>query len=285
MNAAAKSKRPALGMGLDALLPDRLEGEFFLCPVEEVHPSPSQPRQEFDPETLEELAQSIREKGLIQPVVLRKRDTEGYELIAGERRWRAAQRAGLREIPAIVREASEEEVLELALIENLQREDLNPADEARGYRLLLDRTDLSQEELAQRIGKSRAAVANALRLLTLPPAALDALRSGSLTAGHARAVLAVEGEKERLEVLDEVLRRGLSVRQAEALAKRRARGRDVPHRRRDPDLKALEDRLSKDLGTKVVLKPAKRKGAGHIAIPYRSLDDLDRLLALLGTAR
>jgi ParB family chromosome partitioning protein len=268
-------------MGLDALLPDRLEGEFFLCPVEEVHPSPSQPRQEFDPETLEELAQSIREKGLIQPVVLRKREDGGYELIAGERRWRAAQRAGLREIPAIVREAGEEEVLELALIENLQREDLNPADEARGYRLLLDRTDLSQDDLAQRIGKSRAAVANSLRLLTLPPPALEALRSGALTPGHARAVLAVEGDKPRLEALDEILRRGLSVRQAEALAKRKGRGREAPHRRRDPDLKALEERLSKDLGTKVAVKPGRRKGAGHITIPYRNLDDLDRLLSLL----
>lgn len=274
-----KPKR-GLGSGLDALLPDRLEGEYFLCPVEDIHPSPSQPRQEFDPETLEELAQSIREKGLIQPVIVRKSDGGGYELIAGERRWRAAQRAGLTELPAIARDAGEEEVLELALIENLQREDLNPVDEARGYRLLLDRTDLTQEELAFRIGKSRATVANSLRLLSLPGEALEALRAGAITAGHARAILAADGEHARHEALAQIVGKALSVRQAEALVKRGVRDPQAP-RRRDADLKQLEERLARRLGTKVTVRPGKKKGAGQISIPFRSLDDLDRILALL----
>ena len=276
-----KAKRPALGMGLEALLPDRLEGEFFLCPIEEIHPSPNQPRQDFDPATLEELAQSIREKGLIQPVILRKGDKDGYELIAGERRWRAAQRAGLTELPAIVRETGADEVLELALIENLQREDLNPADEARAYRLLLDRTGVSQEDLASRIGKSRVAVANALRLLSLPREAFDALRAGTLTAGHARAVLAVEGEEARLAALREIIHKGLSVRQAEALSRKPAPKRPKTKGRRDPNLQSLEERLSKRYQTRVSIDPSKKRGTGKITIPYETLDDLDRILDLL----
>ncbi len=275
-----KRQRPALGMGLDALLPDRLEGEFFLCPVDEIHPSPQQPRQHFPEGTLEELAQSIREKGLIQPVVLRRSKPGAYELIAGERRWRAAQRAGLTEVPAIIRQAGEEEVLEMALVENLQREDLNPVEEAQAYRLLLDRTGLTQEAIAARLGRSRVAVANGLRLLSLPQAAIDALRQGTITAGHARAILSVEGDKARLDLLQEIVRRGLSVREAEALSRRPAR-HPPPKPPKDANIRALEDRLARHLGTRVALQPGKRKGSGHVSIEYRSLDDLDRLLSLL----
>lgn len=277
-----KPKHHALGkgLGLDALLPDRLEGEFFLCPIEDIHPSPNQPRQDFDSDTLEELAQSIREKGLIQPVILRKAEPAGYELIAGERRWRAAQRAGLTELPAIVRDTAADEVLELALVENLQREDLNPADEARAYRLLLDRTGVSQELLAARLGKSRVAVANALRLLALPPEAFEALRTGALTAGHARAVLAVEGDDARLLALREILHKGLSVRQAEALARKPA-SKPKTKPRRDPNLQTLEERLSKRYQTRIAIEPAKKKGSGKITIPYHTLDDFDRILDLL----
>jgi ParB family chromosome partitioning protein len=280
MTHPAKKHRTALGSGLDALLPDRLEGEFFLCPVEEIHPSPHQPRQHFPEGTLEELAQSIREKGLIQPVIVRRSAEGSYELIAGERRWRAAQKAGLTEVPAIVRDADEEEVLELALVENLQREDLNPVEEAQAYRLLLDRTGLSQEALAGRIGKSRVAVANALRLLTLPPEALEALRDGSITPGHARAILSCSGDEARRDLLRHILRRGLSVREAEQLARRPAA---VPEPRppKDPNVRDLEARLARRLGTRVTLQPGRRRGAGSIRIDYRSLDDLDRLLSLL----
>ncbi len=282
--SAAKKTRLALGQGLDALLPDRLEGEFFLCPVEEIHPSPLQPRQQFDDGPLEELAQSIREKGLIQPVIVRRVLSGGYELIAGERRWRASQRAGLTEVPVIIREASDDEVLEMALIENLQREDLNPVEEALAFRAVLERTGASQEQLATRLGKSRVAIANGLRLLTLSAPVLDALRSGAITAGHARAILTVEDEPTRLGLLSEIRRRGLSVRQAEDLARGGAvpKGKAAPKVPKDPDVRSLEERLTRTLGTRVALTPGKARGTGRLTIEYRSLDDLDRILSLVG---
>ncbi|WP_025323650.1 ParB/RepB/Spo0J family partition protein [Deferrisoma camini] len=275
-----KKRRPALGTGLDALLPDRLEGEYFLCPVEEIHPSPHQPRQDFDPEALDELAQSIREKGLVQPVIVRQDPAGGYELIAGERRWRAAQLAGITEVPAILRHADDEEVLELALVENLQRQDLNPVEEALAYRVLIERIGLTQDELARRIGRSRPAVANALRLLTLPDRALTALRSGRITAGHARAILSLEDEADRLGLLEEILRKNLSVRQAEELA-RRPRPRRPAAPAPDPNVRSLEERLSRRFGTRVRVVPGRKKGSGRLTIEYRNLDDLDRILELL----
>jgi len=278
----AQRKRAALGTGLDALLPDRLEGEFFLCPIEDIRPSPLQPRKDFDPDALEELARSIREKGLVQPVVVRPvPDGRGYELVAGERRWRAAQRAGLADIPAILREADDDEVLELALVENLHREDLNPVEEALAYRALIERVGLTQEELAARLGRSRSAVANALRLLALPQRALAALRSGRITAGHARAILSLPDERDRLGLLEEILRKDLSVRQAEALARQGGGAKARPVRSKDPDVRALEERLSRRLGTRVTVAPGRRKGSGRLTIEFRTLDDLDRILALL----
>jgi len=279
--AAKKAKRVALGMGLDALLPDRLEGEFFLCPIEEIYPSPHQPRKHFIDETIEELAQSIREKGLIQPVILKRGESDGYELIAGERRWRAAQKAGLSEVPAVLREAEEKEVLELALIENLQREDLNPVEEARAYRRLMDEAGLTQNEMASKIGKSRAAVANSLRLLGLPKAALEALENGVITAGHARAILAAQGERQS-QVFEAVVNKGLSVRQAEELASKaepeKAAGKPMPG---DPNIKALEERISRTLSARVSVKHGKAKGRGRITIEYASLDDMDRILEII----
>lgn len=273
--------RTALGMGLDALLPDRLEGEFFLCAVEDIHPSPHQPRQQFPEESLQELADSIREKGLIQPVILRRSEEGRYELIAGERRWRAAQRAGLKELPAVLREAGEEEVLELALIENLQREDLNPLDQAEAYQVLLEKLCLTQEEVAQRIGKSRVTVANTVRLLALPPAALKALRAGGITAGHARAILALAEEPEQLWLLNEIQSKNLSVRQAETIARTAQKAKPAKRGPRDPDLIALEQRLTRTIGTRVALKPGNRANTGTISIPYRNLDDLDRILGII----
>jgi ParB family chromosome partitioning protein len=279
--SADKKKRSALGMGIEALIPDRLQSDFFLCPVEEIRPSGSQPRKHFEVESLEELAQSIREKGVIQPLVLRKLPMgAGYELIAGERRWRAAQKAGLTEVPAILRKAEADEVLELALVENLQREDLNPLDEARAFKLLLDSTGSTQEEVAERIGKSRVAVANSLRLLALPDEALEALRAGVISAGHGRAILAVSPER-RIAFLRVIVAKGATVREAEALAKKPARKAKTAAPRRDADLRALEDRLAKALGARVTLKPGKKKGSGAIAIRYQSFDDLDRILSIM----
>lgn len=278
--SADKKKRSALGMGLEALLPDRLQSDFFLCPVEEIRPSVAQPRKHFEAESLDELARSIREKGVIQPLVLRKLPAGGYELIAGERRWRASQKAGLTEVPAILRKAEDEEILELALVENLQREDLNPLDEARAFKLLLDSSGRTQEEVAERIGKSRVAVANSLRLLQLPDEALDCLRTGAITAGHGRALLAAPAER-RVALLRQILQTGATVRQAEALAKRPARRAKAGGARRDADLKDLEQKLSKALGAKVSVVPGRKKGAGSLSIRYESLDDLDRLLGLL----
>lgn len=280
--AAKKGKRVALGMGLDALLPDRLEGEFFLCPIEEIYPSPHQPRKHFIDETIEELAQSIREKGLIQPVILKRGESDGYELIAGERRWRAAQKAGLSEVPAVLREAEEKEVLELALIENLQREDLNPVEEARAYRRLMDETGLTQSDMAAKIGKSRAAVANSLRLLGLPKTALEALENGVITAGHARAILSANGEKRQSAVFEAVVNKELSVRQAEELASKaepeKAAGEPMPE---DPNIKSLEERISRTLSARVSVKHGKAKGRGRITIEYASLDDMDRILEII----
>lgn len=276
----SRKKRSALGIGLDALLPDGLQGDFFLCPVERIHPSRSQPRKAFNQESIDELAASIREKGLIQPIVLRKLENDdGYELIAGERRWRAAQKAGIREVPAILRSAEAGEVLELALIENVQREDLNPVDEARAYKLLMDTTSMTQEEIAGRVGKSRVAVANSMRLLALAPEALEALRDGSITAGHARAVLSAP-EQRRKDLLREIVARGSSVREAERMAKRQV-GKKAPPKKRDPNLKNLEERLAKATGSKVSVSTGRRKGSGEIIIRYESLDDLDRLIAFL----
>lgn len=279
MTADIKKKKSALGMGLDALLPDGLQGDYFLCPIEKIHPSRSQPRKVFPQDSIEELAASIAENGLIQPVVVRKLGGEdGYELIAGERRWRAAQKAGITEIPAILRNAESGDVLTLALVENVQREDLNPVDESRAYKLLMDTTGMTQEEVSSKVGKSRAAVANSLRLLALPPEVLESLRNGEITAGHARAVLSAPDER-RIRILREILSRGSSVREAEKMAKTSPSNKKPAPK--DPDRKALEESLTKTLGTKVRITGAKKKGAGTLAIHFRNLDDLDRILEMI----
>lgn len=276
---ADKKKRPALGMGLDALLTDSLEGDYFLCPIEKIQPSPSQPRKIFPPESLEELAESVKEKGLIQPIVVRKLPGGEYELIAGERRWRAAQKAGLTELPAILRSAEAGEVLELALIENVQRENLNPVDEARAYKLLMDTSGMTQEAVSHRIGKSRVAVANSVRLLSLSPDILSEVERGAVTAGHARALLAAPPSV-RMELLRAIIARGLSVREAEALAAKPHKGKAPARLARSPDITAVEKRLSRALGSKVVLKSGKKKGSGAITIKFETLDEFDRLLEI-----
>jgi len=262
-------KASGLGRGLEALLP-KGSGGVVRLPLTAIRPSASQPRKRFSQESLEELAASIREKGLLQPLLVRPKG-EGYELVAGERRFRAAQMAGLSEVPAVVRDLTDREALELALVENLQREDLSPVEEARGYQTLLE-MGLTQEEVARRVGKARSTVANALRLLQLPEEVLEALDSGAITPGHARALLMLE-PGDRLWGLREVLQKGLSVRQAEALRERLGREKGP----KEPSPLSLE--LSRHLGLPVRVLGGKR---GKVVIHYRSLEELEALLERLG---
>jgi ParB family chromosome partitioning protein len=254
-----------------------------------VRPCPFQPRKDFTPEALQELTDSIREQGIIQPLIVRAQG-DGYELIAGERRWRAAQRAGLTEVPVIVREADDREVLELALIENLQRENLNPLEEAQGYAELTEKHQLRQEDVALKVGKSRAVVANALRLLKLPAEVQGYVRDGRLSVGHAKAILALNSAPEQSLASERVLKQGLNVRQTEALVAHlqqqmaatpghRANGSGTPI---VPDVHVanLENKLRERLGTKVQLRY--RQGKGALDIRFYSDDELERILQLLG---
>lgn len=266
------SKKPSgLGRGLEALLP-KTGGSVVRLPLSAIRPNPAQPRRRFSEEALEELAASIREKGLLQPLLVRPKG-DGYELVAGERRFRAAQMAGLQEVPALVRDLTDPEALELALVENLQREDLSPVEEARGYQALLG-MGLTQEEVAKRVGKARSTVANALRLLQLPEEALEALEEGQITPGHARALLMLE-PADRLWGLREVLSKGLSVRQAEALRERLAR--EGVRASREPSPLALD--LSRHLGLPVRVVGDRK---GKVIIHFRSPEELEALLARMG---
>jgi ParB family chromosome partitioning protein len=252
-------------------------------PIESIRPSPFQPRHHFGEEELEGLAQSIREKGIVQPLLVRpvgdalSGSGSDFELIAGERRWRAAQRVGLHEVPVMIRAFADSEALEIALVENLQREDLSPLEEAEAYSRLMREFDRSQASLAEAVGKSRSHVANTLRLLSLPPLVRRHLEEGALSAGHARALL---GAPDPALLAPEIVRRGLNVRATEALVRRRAAQPRTPApRRRDADATALETELGAALGLRVTLA-AKRRG-GSLTLHYTSLDQLDRILALL----
>jgi ParB family chromosome partitioning protein len=289
------NKRRALGRGLAALIPGaaappppavaNLGRDYFLCPIEEVVRAPDQPRQTFDEESLQELAASIREQGVIQPLIVRQADGGGYVIIAGERRWRAAQRAGLRQIPVIVKEATPAQAFELALVENLQRDDLNPIEEAEAYRRLSEEFGYTQEQLAQRVGKERSSVTNSLRLLRLPEAVRAMCASGQIQMGHARALLGCESEAAILRLARTVAARGLSVRQTEdAVRRQRGGGKRAAKGGKGAEPSAsvrdLESRLRRALGTKV--KVVQRTAqAGHLQIDYASLDELDRLLERL----
>lgn len=249
-----------------------------LLPIEFIRAGAFQPRRHFAEEELEALAQSIREKGILQPLLVRPVAGEeaAYELVAGERRWRAAQRVGLHEVPVLLRAIADSEALEIALVENLQREDLSPLDEAEAYSRLLREFGRTQASLAEAVGKSRSHVANTLRLLSLPPAVRRRLEAGELSAGHARALL---GAADPAALAAEVVRRGLNVRATERLVERQAETRRKPRPSRDADTLAIERELSAQLGLKVVLD-AKAKG-GVLALHYASLDQLDRVLKLL----
>jgi ParB family chromosome partitioning protein len=280
------TKRPALGKGIGALLTSAAQDgrhKYFVCPVEDLKPHHQQPRKTFNDAKMAELVASIREKGVIQPLVVRHTG-DHYQIIAGERRWRAAQKAGLKEVPVVIQDVSEDWALEMALIENIQREDLNPIEEAEAYRNLMSTFDLSQEEVARRVGRERPTVANALRLLRLPSAIQQDVIDGLLSMGHARAMLALESAARIKEVRDQVVKKQFSVRQTEALVKklRNAPGKDLRRKAHvDPELADLAARLQRSLGTKVSIQPQARGGkGGKIEISYYSSEELERLLEI-----
>ncbi len=282
--------RKALGRGLSALIPGGeprpapgAGAEYFFCPIERIQHAKGQPRQYFDEARLEELAASIREQGVVQPLVVRPTRDGKFVLIAGERRWRAAQRAGLHDVPVVIRNVSDLQAFELALVENLQREDLNPIEEAEAYRRLCEEHGYTQEQLATRLGRDRSTLANSLRLLKLPEPVQQALVAGALSAGHARALLGLEKPAHVKEALRLIEAQGLSVRQTEALVRRlRQAGTKPPPPPRSANIRDLEERLGQSLKTRVHLH-ALSQDKGRIEIAYSSLDELDRLLEVLLT--
>ena len=275
-------KKMGLGKGMRALLPvvEDHGKKYFSCPIEEIRPNKEQPRKTFVNEKLEELAASIREKGIIQPLVVLRRDGH-YELIAGERRWRAAQKAGLREVPVVIQDVSDDVALEMALIENIQREDLNAVEEAEAYHALLERFSLSQEELAKRVGKERSTIANALRLLRLPTDIKRDVAEDRLTMGHARALLTLDDPEEQRAARDEIVKGRLSVRETEALVKRKkgAPAKKAQKPAEDPDQKDLMDRIQRHFGAKVALKRSGR--GGKLEISFADQKELARIVELL----
>lgn len=289
-----KKGKSALGKGIGALL-NKVEVDENLIrethesvleiPVGDINPNREQPRKNFDEESLAELAQSIREHGIIQPLIVTKKAKNNYEIVAGERRWRAARLAGLNKVPVIVRELAEDRIFALALIENLQREDLDPIETAMALQDLIDRQNLTQNQLAEMIGKSRSAIANTLRLLNLPPEVRQEIVRGEISEGHGRALLALETKEEILACLDEVIAHNLSVRETEALVQRRQRQGEKPvspapkkDRLRQLTLKRIESLLRDEFMTQV--KITDRGGRGVIQVHYASNEDLERILSL-----
>lgn len=278
-----------LGRGLGALLGDfsqeaEADNGLKILPLQKVEPNPNQPRRDFDPEALEALSESIAQHGVLQPLTVRELESGYYQIIAGERRWRAARLAGLREIPAIVIEADDKKATELALIENLQREDLNPVEEAMGYSRLLEEYGMTQEDAAKRVGKSRPAVANALRLLQLTPEILEMVKTGALTPGHARAILSVREPKKQKEAAQKIAALDLSVRQAELLCRNLNREPE-PESEAEPlavdYIAECEKSLSRHLGRGVKIVNGKRKG--RFELEFYGQEDLQRLLEILET--
>lgn len=270
-----------LGRGLGALLgpePEQAADSSLEIPIDSIQPNPRQPRKQFDAAALAELSASIKASGVIQPIVVR-RSGDGYELVAGERRWRAAKEAGLERIPAVVREVTDAQSLEIALVENLLREDLNPIEAAEGYRRLLTDFSWTQEELGQRIGKDRSSIANALRLLRLPDPIQDDLRTGRLTMGHAMALLSLTRPEDQLKLRDEILAHSWSVRVTEEDVQRRRGAPPVTGRRRSVELVAVEEALQRALMTRVRIIGNDRRG--RIEITYATADELERLAGLL----
>jgi ParB family transcriptional regulator, chromosome partitioning protein len=304
MNEPKKPLR-GLGRGLDALLPARMpaaaerpaatpgaaappsygDGNVFSCPIDKIVPQRGQPRQHFDSEKLDELASSLREHGLLEPLVVRRRPgNDDFELIAGERRWRAAQRADLKQVLVVVRDVSAKDAFELALIENIQREDLDPIEFAEAMDRLVKEHGYTQDTLAQRVGKDRSTIANALRLLRLPPMVREKVVMGELSEGHARALLGAPDDKQLSDLAEKVVRGRLSVRQTEAMVRSAKDGKTTlgnkgAGKEKPANVRDLEARLTKRLGTKVEVR--ERDGKGEIIVKYADWDELDRLLDVI----
>ena len=305
-------KKSALGRGLGALLPDsdeaqpkqagientklynfderiRSAGTITEVEVGSVSPNPYQPRTHFDETALEELSRSIRQLGIIQPITVRKTGSERYELISGERRLKAAKAAGLSTIPAFIREADSEAMLEMAIVENVQREQLNPIEVALGYQRLIDECDLTQEQVATKVGKNRSTVANFLRLLNLPPLIQAGLRDGVLTSGHARALLPLEDETLQRSLMDEIAASDMSVREVEQKVRQLLKPASKPgktkSKKADPavsaEMGAIADRMRRALGTKVMIKPSGDEKGGRIEVEYYTDEDLERIVEFL----
>jgi len=268
----------ALGRGLDALIPEK-GLEVLSIDIKKIIPNSEQPRKNFKDDALNELAQSIKERGIIQPVLVSKNRDGSFGLIAGERRWRAASLAGLKKIPAIIKQADDRSTLEIALIENIQREDLNPLEMANAFEHLMVTYKLTQEELSEKLGKERATVANYLRLLKLPDEIKSFLSDGKLTMGHAKAIVAINDRKQQIDLAQKIVDQGLNVRAAETMVKEKKTSPKKTPAQTDPNIRDIEDRLRQALGTKVRLKHEGKKG--KLEIEYYSLDELDRLLDIL----
>ena len=291
-----KTKRRALGKGLRSLIRERPPQPAPKPPVaarpgqgleqidlDRISPNPEQPRQQFDQANLEQLAASLRRDGLLQPVVVRPRADGGFELIAGERRWRAAQLAGLMKIPALIRKVGDEQMLELALIENLQRDDLNPLEAAHAFHSLIDDLGLTQEEVAGRVGKKRATISNTLRLLHLPREIQEKIESGELTLGHAKALASLTDSKAQIELATRLVRETLSVRQTEAIVAGMVKGttKKAPKpEERDPNIQAAEEQLQSAIGTRVRITQGK-SGAGKIELHFFSHQEMERVFQLI----
>ena len=280
-------KRRSLGRGLDSLIPKSLETEpegYQMVSTDLLKPNPSQPRKQFEQGALEELAESIRENGVIQPLIVRK-ENGGFEIVAGERRWRAAKIAKLEKLPVVIRTATDQDVAELTLIENIQREDLNPIEEAEAYEKLTERFGLTHDEIAKKTGKNRSVVTNQLRLLKLSDNAKEALVSGSITVGHARALLGASSPEEMDSLLGEVLKKDLTVRRTEALVKKKSRDAERPaepalnEMEEDIFTRGLTEELSGKFSTKV--KISRNKTKGKIEIEYYSPEELERIVGML----
>ncbi len=282
-----KRKKIALGKGLDALIPDidsvdAHQREYFQCDINLIRPNRYQPRRRFTEDELRELSDSIKAQGIIQPLLVRKHDS-GYEIVAGERRLRAAKKAGLKEVPVIIKSVPDEKLLEISIVENIQREDLNPIEKAEAYHRLISEFNLTQDQAALRVGQSRSAVANFLRLLQLPDQIKESIMSGTLSMGHARALLGTQTSAQQMAAWHRVVSKGLSVRETEKLVKRlntqQKTQKKVTPSSEDIYFSGLADELSRRFGTKVLIH--RRGQRGKLEIEFYSNDDLDRLLTLL----